>query len=219
MIELYYAPAACSFVPHVALEVIREATGQAYEPRLIRLQKGEHRTPEYLALNPDGKVPLLVVDGQPLTQIMAIADYLDRRFGSVGLLPADPWERAQSLSLLAWCNNTAHPTFGQIFRTQAFVESEAAQAELKRTASAAYTRLLSQLEQRVVAQADPLLGGKRPTFTDAYALTLYRWGAFVGLDMSQYPRFQAYLRRLAAVPAVATVLERERVPLELPAGA
>ena len=79
-LELYYAPGACSFVPHVALEAIKAATGQDYEPKLIKLHKGEHRTPEYLALNPNGQVPVLMTDGKPLAQIVAICDFLDRSF-------------------------------------------------------------------------------------------------------------------------------------------
>jgi len=97
-LELYFAPGACSFVPHVALEAIQAATGQAFEPKMVKLHKGEQKTPEYLALNPNGQVPVLVVDGKPLNQIVAICDYLDRRFPAAGLLPTDPWARAQAIS-------------------------------------------------------------------------------------------------------------------------
>ena len=61
-LELYFAPGACSFVPHVALEAIRAATGQSFEPKLVKLHKGEHKTPEYLAMNPNGQVPVLVAE-------------------------------------------------------------------------------------------------------------------------------------------------------------
>src|SRR6185295_13081634 len=101
-LELYFAPGACSFVPHVALECIKAATGQAFEPKLVKLHKGEHKTPEYLAMNPNGQVPVLVVDGKPLTQIVAIVDFLDRNFPTASLLPADAGLRAQALSQLAW---------------------------------------------------------------------------------------------------------------------
>ncbi|HEY7240454.1 MAG TPA: glutathione S-transferase N-terminal domain-containing protein, partial [Burkholderiales bacterium] len=73
-LELYFAPGACSFVPHVGLE----AAGLSFEPKLVKLHRGESRTPEYLAMNPNGQVPVLVVDGRPLTQIVAICEYIDR---------------------------------------------------------------------------------------------------------------------------------------------
>jgi glutathione S-transferase len=92
MLQLYFAPGACSFVPHVGLE----AAKAEFEPRLVKLHKGEQRTPEYLAMNPNGQVPVLVVDGKPLTQIVAICDFLDRRFAQAGLLPKTEWERSQA---------------------------------------------------------------------------------------------------------------------------
>lgn len=62
MIKLYYSPGACSFVPHVGIEAIKAATGEEIETQTVKLHKGEQHTPEYLALNPLGQVPLLVVD-------------------------------------------------------------------------------------------------------------------------------------------------------------
>jgi glutathione S-transferase len=79
-LELYFAPGACSFVPHVALEAIKAATGQDFEPKMVKLHKGEQKSPGYLAINPNGQVPVLVVDGRPLNQIVAISEFLDRSF-------------------------------------------------------------------------------------------------------------------------------------------
>ncbi|MGH8720730.1 MAG: glutathione S-transferase family protein, partial [Burkholderiales bacterium] len=135
MIELYFAPGACSFVPHVGLEAVKAATGEDFKPNLVKLHKGENKTPEYLAMNPNGQVPVLVADGKPLNQIVAVCDYIDRRYPKAGLLPTEPWARAQALSQLAWMNNTVHPTFTRWFRSSSFAESDAAQAELKKTAS------------------------------------------------------------------------------------
>src|SRR5436189_3210537 len=117
MMELYFAPGACSFVPHVALEAIQAATGESFEPKMVKLHKGEQKTPEYLAINPNGQVPVLVADGRPLSQIVAIVDFLDRNFPAAGLLPSSAWARAQALSQLAWMNNTVHPTFTRVFRS------------------------------------------------------------------------------------------------------
>ncbi len=78
-LQLYFAPGACSFVPHVALEIVKASTGTDFEPKLVKLHKGEQRTPEYLAMNADGQVPMVVADGQVLTQIVAICDRASRR--------------------------------------------------------------------------------------------------------------------------------------------
>lgn len=212
-LELYFAPGACSFVPHVALEAIRAATGQAFEPKLVKLHKGENKTPEYLAMNPNGQVPVLVVDGKPLTQIVAICDFLDRSFPKAGLLPAEPWARAQALSQLAWMNNTVHPTFTRVFRSEEFAESDAARAEVKKMAQARYRKHLERI-QEWTAGAKPFWFGGHITPHDAYAFTLLRWGGIAGIDPKSLPGYLAYVERLMAAAPVAAAIERERVKLD-----
>ena len=212
-LELYFAPGACSFVPHVTLEAIRAATGQGFEPKLVKLHKGEHQTPEYLAMNPNGQVPVLVVDGKPLTQIVAICDYLDRSFPKAGLLPAEPWARAQALSQLAWMNNTAHPTFTHVFRAAEFAESEAAQAEVKKLAAARFRKHLERI-QGWIAGAKTYWYGERITSHDAYAFTLLRWGGYAGIDPKSLPSYLAYVERVMGATPVAAALERERIRLD-----
>ena len=212
-LELYFAPGACSFVPHVALEAIKAATGQPFEPKLVKLHKGEHRTPEYLAMNPNGQVPVLVADGKPLVQIVAVCDFLDRSFPKAGLLPTEPWARAQALSQLAWMNNTVHPTFTRVFRTSEFADSEAAQAEVKRIAAAKYRTLLEHI-QGWSAAAKPFWFGDRISFHDAYAFTLLRWGGMAGVDPKSLPGYLAYVERVMAAAPVAAAMERERVKLD-----
>jgi glutathione S-transferase len=211
---LYFAPGACSFVPHVALELVKAATGEDFEPRLVKLHKGEQKAPEYLAINPNGQVPVLVVDGRPLNQIVAICEYLDRRYPTLGFLPTDPWARAQALSQLAWLNNTVHPTFTHIFRPSDYAESEAAQAELKRFNAAKFRERLERIQEWTKGAA-PFWFGAKPTFHDAYAFTLLRWGGFSGIDPKSLPSYYAYVtERVMQHPAVAAALARERVQLD-----
>jgi glutathione S-transferase len=213
MLKLYYGPGACSFVPHVGLEAIKAATGTDFETQTVKLHKGEQHTPEYLALNPLGLVPLLVVDGQPLSQIVAICDYLDRRFPQAGLLPADAWARAQAMSHLAWMNNTVHPTFTHVFKPQKFADGDAAQAELKRFHTAVFRTHLERI-QSLTASAAPYWLGEKISFLDAYALTFARWGGFIGIDPATLPGLSAYVKRVAAAPAVAAVIAREGITVE-----
>lgn len=214
MLKLYFGPGACSFVPHVALEVIKAATGEDFEPQLVKLHKGEQRTPEYLAMNPMGQVPVLVVDGKPLTQIVAICDYLDRRHPQLGLLPAEGWARAEAMSLFAWMNNTVHSTFTHVFMPHHFAEDEAARKEVQRVGLASYRTYMARLQERV-AQAAPFLFGAQLSVLDAYALTLFRWSGLGGIDPADFPVYRAYVQRLAEVPPVAAALARERVPLDM----
>jgi glutathione S-transferase len=212
-LELYFAPGACSFVPHFALEAIQAATGQSFEPKMVKLHKGENQAPDYLALNPNAQVPVLVVDGQALTQIVAICDFLDRSFPQVNLLPKDSWARAQALSDLSWFNNTVHPTFTHFFMPHKFAADEAAQASMKSKSIGDYSKLIERIQTKLSA-AQPFLGGGSPSLLDAYALVLYRWGGMTGINPATIPAYHAYVEKLAKHPAMAAAIERERIPVQ-----
>jgi glutathione S-transferase len=213
MMKLYYGPGACSFVPHAGLEAIKAATCEDFEAQSVKLHKGEQQTPEYLALNPLGLVPVLVVDGKPLSQIVAICDYLDRRYPQAGLLPAEPWQRAQAMSTFAWMNNTVHPTFTHIFRPAKFAFTEDAQTDVRNVAVATFREHLERI-QGMAANAAPFLLGDTFSFVDAYALTFLRWGGLGGIDPASLPVYLAYAERVAAHPAVAAAMAREGIKLD-----
>jgi glutathione S-transferase len=86
-LKLYYAPGACSFVPHAMLEL----SGAAFEPISVKLHKGEQRSAEYLALNPRGQVPVLVDGGEVITQIVAILLHLDANCRRPASCPLRAW--------------------------------------------------------------------------------------------------------------------------------
>ena len=208
-LQLYFAPGACSFVPHVGLE----AAQARFEPKLVKLHKGEQRAPEYLALNPNGQVPLLLVEGKPLTQIVAICDFIDRTFPGARLLPEAPWARTQALSQLAWMNSTPHPTATRFFFPERYAESEAARAEVKKRAAEDFRGYLERV-QALIAGASPYWFGSRVGFHDAYALTLLRWGGFAGIDPRSLGVYRAYAEKVAQAPAVAAAMARERISLD-----
>jgi glutathione S-transferase len=201
-LELYWAPGACSFVPHVGLE----AAKAPFEPKMVKLHKGEHRTPAYLAMNPNGQVPVLVVDGKPLTQIVAICDFLDRGFPQADLLPKDPWQRSQALSQLAWMNSTPHTTATRFFFPERYADSEGARAEVKKRASADFRGYLERIQNTL----------DQPSFwfRDAYLFTLLRWGGYAGIDPNSLPSYYAYAQKLIQAPPIAAALARERISLD-----
>src|SRR5262244_399433 len=94
-IILYYAPNACSLVPYVTLT---EANA-AFEVRPLNFRKAQHMAVDYLTLNPKHKVPLLIVDGKRLTENVAIQILIARSFPQAKLLPADPWQELQAISI------------------------------------------------------------------------------------------------------------------------
>jgi glutathione S-transferase len=105
MLALYFTPGSSSMAPHIALHEI----GVAFEPRPLSFVRKENRTPAYLALNPAGHVPTLVVDGRPLTEVAGILFYLARRFPEADLLPQDdPEAEARAVSWMSFIASTVH---------------------------------------------------------------------------------------------------------------
>ena len=211
-LKLYFAPGACSFVPHCMLQ----RAGAEYQPIMVKLHKGEQHEADYLAINPRGQVPVLVDDGQVVTQILAIVLHLDQKFPDAQFLPTSPLARVKAIETLAWMNNTVHPTFTHIFMPQKFSDQADVQASLKAFNTQTYKGLLSELESFVSAKAPSAwLSGDHLGPLDAYALTLTRWGSIAGINPSTYALLWAHVQRVAADQDVSVVIERERLQLNL----
>lgn len=213
-LKLYFAPGACSFVPHALLET----AGAAFETVLVKLHKGENYSPDYAAINPRNQVPVLVDGSEVITQILAIVSYLDERFPQCNFLPRETLARTRALETLAWMNNTVHPTFTHFFMPHKFAASEEGQAEIKAFAAGMYGSMLGELEAvagKARDQGRPWLGGEHFGPLDAYALTLLRWGGFAGQDPLGYPALWAHVQRVAELPGVARAIERERLKLNV----
>ena len=213
-LTLYFAPGACSFVPHCLLQ----ASGAVFEPQMVKLHKGEQNEAAYQSINPRGQVPVLVDEGQVVTQIPAICLYLDEKFPAAGFFPKSGIARAKAVEALMWMNNTVHPTFTHVFMPQKFSPNAEVQADIKAHAVTAYRGLMLELQSLVVAalkQGGPWMGGAHFGPLDAYALTLLRWGTIAGIDPEGLPELWAFVQRVAQHPSVQQVMERERLQLNL----
>jgi glutathione S-transferase len=211
-IKLYFAPGACSFVPHCLLE----ASGVEFEPSMVKLHKGEQYATEYLAMNPRGQVPVLVVDGIVITQIIAICEYLHNVSPDMGFFPKNPIEKAKAMETFAWMNNSVHTTFTHVFMPAKFTKDNLAQAAIKTHAQEQYRILLNELQAMVVSlNGGPWLSGANFGALDAYAITLLRWGGIAGIDPLSLPELWAHVQRVALHPPVARAIARERIELDV----
>jgi glutathione S-transferase len=214
VLKLYFAPGACSFVPHSLLET----AGAPFEPVLVKLHKGEQNEEAFRSLNPRGQVPVLVDGEEVITQILAIIQYLDAKFPEQQFLPRETLARTRVLQTLAWMNNTVHPTFTHVFMPQKFAGTPEAQAEVKAFNTKVYAGCLGELEamaRRAAEGGQPWLGGERFGPLDVYALTLLRWGGFAQIDPTSQPALWAHVQKVAQQPGVARAIERERLQLNL----
>lgn len=209
--RLYHSPGACSLAPHVVLEEL----GVPFEPVRIVIADGANRSPEYLAVNPRGRVPALEIlgPGEPriLTEALAILVFLAQRHPEPRLLDPDPEQFARLLEWMGWLGSTVHQTgIRAILRPERFTADPAGAAAIESRArefvASAYDDLESRLPDRGYALGDSY------TILDAYLLVFYRWGNKVGLDLrTRCPRFARIMDLVRARPAVLRVIAREGI--------
>lgn len=202
-IVLYYAPIACSLVPYVTLT----EAGAAFEVRTLNLRKEEQKSPEYLKLNPKHKVPLLIVDGRTLTENVAMHIFVARTFPQAKILPADPWQELQAISMLSWCSSGIHPYLTRINSPPKVCDLPNAEESVRRLAAAPLFETYKI--------ADDLLAGREFFFDhftapDAHFFWTFRRGLQFNLDLSGFKNCTAHFERMKARPSVQKVLAFEQ---------
>ena len=204
MFTFYYAPGACSVVPHIVLE----EGGEKYTPQKMDLSKGEQRTPEYMKIHPLGRVPaLLLHDGSPLTENTAILPFLGKRFG---LWPKDPVKEARTLSLIGFFAATVHPANGHIGRTERYTDEKGAFPGIQAKAKQSYAEYMKQIDA-MYAGREWLSDGY--SVLDPYAFIFYFWHHRRGEPVVELKHYTAAKDRMLARPAVQRVLADEGLKL------
>jgi glutathione S-transferase len=206
-IVLYYAPAACSLVPYVTLT---EANAD-FKIRTLNLRKNQQNSDEYLKLNPKHKVPLLVVDGRPLSENVAIQIWIARNFPQAKLLPADPWQELKAVSLLAWCASGMHPYLSRINSTSRTCDLPGADESVR--------RLAKELLFENYKIADDMLTGREYFFdhftaADVHFFWCFRRGSQFDLDLSEFSNCSAHFERIKRRPSVQKLLAYEKAVQE-----
>ena len=187
-LTLYFAPDSCARVPLIALEEI----GSPYSLEVVAFMKGQHKSPEYLALNPAGKVPLLVVDGMPLTENVAILTWLAERFPGAGLLPesGDGFARAGLLSDLAYCASGLHPIVTRLRIPQFFCDTPDGSRRVFDMAEAAMRPNFDLIDRRLAGSR--WWYGDRWSIVDAYVNWVWFRVAGTQFDGSAFPNLRRH---------------------------
>ena len=202
-LTLYYAPTTCALVPYVALT----EAGADFDVQNINTRAGQNRTPEFLALNPKHKVPVLLIDGEPLTENVAIQIWIARQFPGARLLPAQPGAEIKAISLMAWCASGIHPHLTPNARPQNYCDLPGSAESVKRVAN----KLLFE----DFAIADRLLAGREWFFdhftaVDAYFFWCFRRAMSFKLDVSAFSNCAAHFERMKLRPSVQKALAHDK---------
>jgi glutathione S-transferase len=193
VLTLYFAPGSSSMAPHIALHEV----GTPFESRPLSFAKKENRDPAFLAINPEGKVPTLLIDERPLTEVAAILFYLARRFPEAGLLPANDVEaEAQVVSWMSFIAATVHPA---------------------RRQGPERARMVYSIADQRLGEQEWAVG--RFSIADIHLFRLFwRFRGWLNPAAHEFPHLSAHYERMMARPAVMKTIEIEAaIGYQLPA--
>ena len=194
--KLYFSNGSCSLSTHIALE----ESGAVFETHRLNLREGEQKRPEYLAINPKGRVPALAVDGgRVLTEVPAVLSYIADTHPQASLLPPPgDFLRAKAQEWMAWCASTVHRDFSPLFRDKEHVE----QRKL----------VQSHLDQYDAWLKEPYVLGDRFSVADCYTPVFTLWTLRFGLSLG--PRMRAAAKQMLARPAVQRAVTAQQLTFE-----
>jgi glutathione S-transferase len=204
MLTFYYATNTCALASHIALE----EAGAAYETRRIDFGAAEQTKPDYLKINPKGRVPALGTERGVLTENPAILAYIAQTHPAAKLAPLDdPFALAELQSFLSYLCSTLHVAHAHRPRAYRWADDPAAQEAMKKKVPETVGACFDLIEREMLR--GPWVMGNAYTVADPYLFTLARYMEVDGLDPAAYPRVLDHRDRMAERPAVQRVLKSE----------
>jgi len=198
--KLYYMAGACPLATHIVLEWI----GQPYEVEAVARDK--LKSPEFLALNPVGSVPVFTDGDLVLTQSMAILEYLAEKYPEAGLMPATLEARAETRRWLAFVNADLHKSFSLVFGKASFTDDAGCQQQLAAGGSAKALQLFAILDRQL--EGKDWITGTR-SIADPYLYTVMRWARSLKMDLSGFKNLQAFFERMDADAGVQAAVKAQ----------
>lgn len=201
MLKLFYAVGSCALASHIALEEARAE----YTTVRLDFSANDQRKPEYLKINPKGRVPALITDSGILTETPAILAYIAQIFPKAELAPlADPFGFARVQSFNSYLCSTAHVNHAHMGRGSRWADDPASIEDMKRKVPKNVADSFALMESEMVA--GPWVMGQAYTICDPYLFTVARWLERDSVDIARFPKVHEHHKRMAERPAVKKVL-------------
>lgn len=203
MLTLYYTPKTCALASHIALI----DAGADYVLKRIDFKSSEQRSPEFLALNPKGRVPALVTPQGILTETTALLTYIAQTHPQANLAPTEPFALARLQSFTAFLSSTLHVAHAHGPRGSRWTDDPAAQAALKAYVPTSVTAAFKLVEDTMLQ--GPFVMGDTYTIADPYLFTMSTWIEGDQVDTAQIPRVMAHRQMMSERPSVIRALAEE----------
>jgi len=205
MLTLYYAPSTCALASHIALEQV----GADYDVARVDFSRHEQRSPDYLRVNPKGRVPALVTSRGILTETPAILLFICQSFSSAGLAPLDdPFAFAQMNAFNSYLCATVHVAHAHRMRGHRWADDAAAIAAMQKKVPQSVGECFDLIEREFFQ--GPWVMGERYTVSDIYLFTLAQWLEADGVDPERFPKVADHRRRMSRDPVVSKIVALER---------
>ncbi|QFI54763.1 glutathione S-transferase family protein [Aeromonas simiae] len=200
-LTLYLAPGSCAMAVHIALTEAN--AGHRYHQ--LDLAAGEQRRPEYLAINPKGRVPALITEQGVLTETPALLLYVAQRFPAANLAPLDdPYLLARMQEVHCFLASTVHIAFAHGRRSSRWADDEQAIAAMRAKVPANMRDGFAQIEQYYLT--GPWVLGERFSLADIYLFVVAGWLKSIDIALDEFPKLAEHHRRMLARPAVQQAL-------------
>jgi glutathione S-transferase len=207
MFKLYYATGTCALASHIALQ----EAGAAYTTEKVDFKTNQQNSPEYLAVNPKGRVPSLVTDRGILTETPAMLAYIAQSFPQAKLAPLDDaFAFAQVQAFNSYLCSTVHVAHAHKGRGYRWATDEASFADMKRKVPQSVGASFALIERNMLK--GPWVMGEQYTICDPYLFTLAGWLEGDSVDLSTLPKVMDHRKRMSERPAVREVLAKELMP-------
>lgn len=204
MLKLYYAAGTCALASHIALE----EAGAKFETVRVDFRSNEQRKPEYLAINPKGRVPALVTEHGVLTETPALLVYIAQIFPHAGLAPlGDAFALARVQAFNSYLCSTAHVAHSHRMRGYRWADDPAAIEDMQRKVPQSVGECFELIEREMFA--GPWVMGKTYSVCDPYLFTLAQFLEGDGVDPARFPKVFDFRNRMADRPAVKRALADE----------
>lgn len=204
MLTLFHAAGSCSLASYIALE----EAGADYEAVRVDLAAWEQRKPQYLAINPKGRVPALATDRGVLTENVAILAYVAQSHPAANLAPlADPFAFGQMQAVNSYLASTVHVAHAHGRRGYRWADDEAAFEAMRRKVPQSMGECFELIEAELFQ--GPWVMGEAYSVSDPYLFTLTGWLEQDGVDPARFPKVQDHFRRMGERPAVRKVLAEQ----------
>jgi glutathione S-transferase len=199
---LFYNPGSAAMAPHAALEEI----GATHKLVKVDFKGGEHRRPEYLKLNPKGRVPVLVTDSGTFTESVAILMHLADCHPAANLAPAPGTpDRARYYQWLLYFSNTVQAAMSEYFHPDWSFDEPALQGPLKSSAERRIGKMFAYIDEEL-GNGGPYVLGSTFRAPDLYLHMLTRWSRYFGTTGYTYPNIKRCVDLVKARPAVARMM-------------